>query len=218
MSSIDDPLADHPWPSKGDRLFPPNQPEPGHLPPGHEQLDAYGNVYRIQEGYYQTGDMLSAALLNPANRYQVNPGVIFPMAFCYRHYLELVLKALIPCLADLSRQPIQIELVAEHSLMKLWNEFRRHARDAFPDHPDNEPTGDIVERCVNELNQIDATSQAFRYPTDKKGESVGDQLPTVDVERMRKTMANLHSYFDGCYADADRLLDLQSDINSMGGE
>ena len=198
--------GDDPWPTEGDSLIPPEKRKRRRpLPPGSK--------YLLREGYYRAGELLAEARLDPNNRYRVWPGIIFPMTYCYRHYLELAMKDLIPVLGKLSGMPIKAKKLKKHSLLKLWRKFRERARKAIPPHPDNEPTDDVVEQCIKELDEIDENSQAFRYLTDTKGKP--HRLPEIDVRQMRDTMAGLRQYFQGTDDYLDHLLEMRRHIDSM---
>ena len=210
-----DPFADHPWPKKGDHLFPESSVSTPSRDPDDEH--AIGSAdYWLREGYYRAAEMLATQLVEKER--EVWSGIVFPMLYCYRHFLELSLKAIIPDLARLAEHEVEVNLTKIHDLDLLWAEFRKHSRNAFSPHEDNEPTDDIVERCINEMNQVDKSSQAFRYATDKKGKLTTDDLPLVELKQLKKTMANLRQYFEGTDIYAGEELELQRDIDSMAGE
>jgi len=90
--------------------------------------------------------------------------VAFPIAFLYRHYLELSLKALIMdagCLLDRPQDPGH-----SHALLDLWRKLRPLLEEISP----GESPGflDRSEQLISEFETLDLGSYSFRYPVDKK--------------------------------------------------
>ena len=157
--------------------------------------------YYYREGYYEAACILGD--------YMTQDGfdtLLYPMLFNLRQYLELSLKCLIETYAHcckLDGIELQVADFQHHNLMKLWREATRVMRLASKQDEAEEETLKNVERNINEFNQMDKTSQLFRYPVDAKGQSVERRLPKVSLNDLRKTMDGLHAFFDGCKAEAD---------------
>ena len=209
-----------PWPSGKDRLFITPSPKPKskteNTPSFDAVLDALkldlGYVYR--EAYFDAGKVLAQALCENDRNWPL----IYPMLFCFRHFVELSLKAVIEIYCKLLEQNPQIELAKEHGPMKLWNEAKRLINEAAPPRDSTDDTDTHVERCLNELNQFDKGSQLFRYPTDKKGESVENRLPRLDLAQFFGTMENLQALFQGCEMQAEHLIECRDDMREYYAE
>lgn len=129
----------------------------------------------------------------------------YTILFLYRHYLELRLKKLfITCGGDLER------VNNEHSLLKLWEIFFKQY-EAFckeynldSEEPSEKSLKDIktAETIITQFNEIDAKSEIFRYPTDKKGRVI---LPPAQIdivclkEMLGWTSQFLDAWSDGIY-------------------
>lgn len=193
-----------PWPSEKDQLFvkpkSTEHAESKRSPEFESILESLKpeleSSYR--EGYYEAARTLSQHICNDGRS-----DVVYPMLFCYRHFVELSTKSLILVYAKLQDDEVRITLPREHSLGKLWNEAKRLIKQAEPSDRKDDATLRNVERSITELNQVDKNSQLFRYATDKQGDSVESRLPKPDLQQFVTTMENLHSFFAGCEMQAE---------------
>ncbi len=100
-----------------------------------------------------------------------------PIVFLYRHALELCLKALLLEAAELYNKegespPFSKKVLGDHDLRPLATPlesvFKRFSwRRESKCEKGHVPSYDDVLRIVNELDQFDSKSFAFRYPIDK---------------------------------------------------
>lgn len=196
--------GDFSWPSEKDQLFvkpkSTEHAESKRSPEFESILESLkpqlASSYR--EGYYEAARTLSQHIYNDGRS-----DVVYPMLYCYRHFVELSIKSLILVYAKLQDDEVTIPLESEHSLGKLWNEAKRLIQQAESSVRKDDATLRSVERCISEFNQVDKNSQLFRYATDKQGDSVEARLPEVDLQQLVTTMENLHSFFDGCEMQAE---------------
>ena len=126
-------------------------------------LDLGGNrEFLYSEGYLKAARVLANhALANEYDRHIL----LFPVAFLYRHHVELSLKELIQIAHTLaSGQPNSRE---GHVLCHLWEELKELLRhlDESPKQEDLE----AVESYLKQLEKVDKVGQAFRYATSSKG-------------------------------------------------
>jgi len=111
-----------PWPRAGDELF---------APADDVWLNAHigafrGDSYTI--GYKAAGDVL----VDHVAQHEIEADtLVFPIVFCYRQYLELLLKGV---LSD-ARKYYEIENVAlvSHSLMVPWEDLRTLLTRRWPE-------------------------------------------------------------------------------------
>lgn len=198
------PIDDLPWPEKSDRVFAKRpQAKPSQstgslvfdqiLESMRPDLDYY---YR--EGYYEAARILATGLGESGHS-----DLYYPMLYCFRHYVELSLKSLLKVYAKLADEEVGRKFVKSHALMKLWGEAKRLIDKAASEDRKDAGRRKAVDRCLNELNDVDELSQTFRYATDTTGNTVEDRLAPVDLPQFTKTMKNLHSFFEGCRDQAD---------------
>lgn len=96
----------------------------------------------VARAFAEAGDRLLDAALK--NRESWEAG--YPVLFCYRHALELYLKAVAPCAKK------------KHGLKDLWDALRPHLEGRYRD--------DQIEWLgarIMEFHSIDPRSTAFRY-------------------------------------------------------
>ena len=164
-----------PWPESGDRLF---------VPTGDIKSLALVHNDRksvLATGYRSAGD----AMVDWTLEHGITDFLVYPIVFCYRHYVELTLKRLhkIVTRADGSNRP---ELRGHH-LRELWDtvvvdlngRIDQYERDAF----------DAAAKLIVELDSVDRKSQSFRY-----GESI--PFDRVDLNHLKRVMAKLATFLD----------------------
>ncbi|MGB2985391.1 MAG: hypothetical protein WBE26_05860, partial [Phycisphaerae bacterium] len=173
-------LDDFPWPSKDDRLFEKARVHTGAASTGSPEFDGILEslrpelAYFYREGYYEAGQVLASHM------WQSDAAIVlYPTLYCFRHYVELSIKSLIGLYAGLEDDLVKPDLHKRHGLTKLWNEARALIEKAEGDEGKDDGTLNSVERCLNELNEVDCNSQLFRYPSDPNGESFEHRLPRV---------------------------------------
>ena len=174
------------WPKVGDELF----------PQGSSPLSAYIPKNPDVRGYHLTaGYRIAADILVDQTEEEVwlRDKLVFPILFCYRHFIELTLKDLLQSygkLADIEPN------AANHDLDQLWRNFRTLI-DRMGDVDADDGSTPIVEGWVKEFKKIDPLSQAFRYPTGKKGAPFNAVQESIDLVNLQIIMVKMDTYF-GC--------------------
>jgi len=184
-SSFTDLLEeDFKWPTIGDKLFSAEQPAYA------AALGQYPEerLYHMTGGYKLAGDLLVEQAESQAWRRQK---LVYPIVFCYRHYLELTLKSVLQqygMLGDLAPS------WTHHRLEDLWRDYRKLLRAVGAETSEDQGTG-VVEQCVAEFAKIDPTSDAFRYPTRRRGQPFNTELNLLDLISLHDTMQGIENYF-----------------------
>jgi len=214
VAPSDATAEEFPWPSKNDRFFVKTEPKSASQPAGSPDFEALLGLtrpylcYVYRRGYYEAGQRLAQGLYEDRDNWPLR----YPMLYCFRHFVELSLKAVIEVYCQLLEKEPSIELDKEHGVMKLWNEAQQLIEEAVPNTGTSDDTDRNVTRCLNELNQVDKNSQLFRYPTDRQGQSVEGRLPKIDLGQLLKTMENLCALFEGCEMQAEELIKCRDDM------
>jgi HEPN domain-containing protein len=153
----------------------------------------------IADGYKEGADALAVAT---AERNATLDLAIYPIAFLYRQYLELKIKYII----DLVRRLEQTGrgYPTHHKLDELWTEavqlLRQHYGADLPKELDN------IQCCIDEFQEHDANSMAFRYPTDKQGRLHLKDLRHINLRNLCETMERIGNFLDSFTTDlAERL-------------
>lgn len=184
------------WSKKGDRAFGPRVPSGA-----RGDLDAF---VLPSEGAYVAGFQRAADMIvNGARNDGLNPDdLFFPVAYLYRHHLELMLKELVHLGVDLGSLGTCEEILVGHNPHKLWNKARDLILSVWPDGPRDDIKA--VEQVILEFHRLDPTGQAFRYSRDRDGAFHNfDGLQRINLEVLKSTVDAVSSFLDAAYAGID---------------
>lgn len=163
---------------------------------GPYSFGAYG------EGFFQAGHRLFAS----AKAEGIVPDLlVYPLAFCYRHGIELYLKHLVTLSAE--KLGLAIQYNKNHSLqqnMKLLSQAPE-AAPAWVFEPVIEVG--IAADIINDFCQIDPTGQVFRYPEDIKGNKHLTDLAVINLEVLHDGMRLLHEWLEKWSINLDAMHD-----------
>lgn len=186
-SGFTDLLVNEPrWPKVGDRLFATANQWWQNATVDHS---TFSRMVMMESGFKEAGDILVEKARG--DNYYTSV-FIYPILFCYRHSLELALKYIIN---QYGRAAGIRSNTVEHDLVRLWPDCRVVIEFYHPDNDD--PALEAVEACIAEFAKIDPGSDAFRYPTNAKGQSITINLPPIDLFQLRDTMEAIHNFFTG---------------------
>lgn len=157
-----------------------------------------GNDILIPNGYIST----SVLLLNIIKFSQSNlikDSYIFPALFCFRQYLEIIMKSAILRYRNGDTKPYQGESYFKtHDLDELWTKLIKHI-------PVDEDVNNIG-RIIHELNEVDNDSTAFRYDyhlnriiRNKDNKQINE---LIDLDVLRQRILQLYRFFDGIDDDS----------------
>jgi hypothetical protein len=184
-------MTEHHWPKKGNKAF------------ATESLE---RDFRIRwmspsfphhaDTFREAAEMLLDAHIEGEARY--HDQLFLPIAYLYRHALELRLKSIIAigfCMGFYNREKAA-KAMNDHSLATLWNLAKKLIIDRWSDGPDVRAT----ESVMNEFHQADPTSQAFRYQVDtNRNLHTHETLPeSISPTKLRSTMNGVFAFLDAC--------------------
>jgi hypothetical protein len=134
--------------------------------------------------------------------------LIFPVAFLYRHHLELSLKDLIQTAHSLaSGQPKNPK---GHVLANLWEELKTMLGSLGESPKQNDL--DAVESYIEQLERVDKAGQAFRYAASNEGTPHLSQFNALDVRVLSEAMERLAGYLSGISYRLNLLLDHKEEM------
>jgi hypothetical protein len=144
----------------------------------------------ISIGYKVAFEILSKELINRKKNFIVPTydSLIFPIIFLFRHYCESSLKELISKAMQLIDHSEPLNL--NHPLDVLWNNAKGLISEIDKIYNiesrvlnfDITQSLSLLDSKLIELNNVDKTSQSFRYPSDKRGDSLLPDLVYVDIQ------------------------------------
>lgn len=157
-----------------------------------------GNEILIPYGYIST----SVLLLNIIKFSRSNltkDSYIFPALFCFRQYLEIVMKSAILRYRNGDINPyIGESKFKTHDLVELWTKLIKHIQ--VDEDVDN------VGRIIRELNEVDNDSTTFRYDyhlnrivRNKDNKQINELL---DLDVLGQRVLQLYRFFDGIDDDS----------------
>jgi hypothetical protein len=157
---------------------------------------ACGSWYAYADGYRRAADIINK---NCQTFYDRNT-LVYPMIFLYRQYIELALK-------DIIREGNKVikkenKLPAIHSLDKLWAICVLIINERNLPIPGQQLKS--VKKQIDEFNQVDPGSMAFRYPETKEGapilpadlDAVGLQNLSGSMDALSKLLKKIGSLLD----------------------
>jgi hypothetical protein len=124
----------------------------------------------------------------------------FPVAYLYRHCIELQLKALIRAAvsAGVVSDPGQSlyrkdDLYGSHHLDELWTKAREALLARWAGAP-GEPL-DAAETVILDFDELDKCGQEFRYPHRKDGKKhLSSAPPAVNLEHLKEVVDGVHQF------------------------
>jgi hypothetical protein len=113
---------------------------------------------------------------------------LYPIMFCYRQYLELVLKNI--CYKNMNTVSYQNFIsTASHNLSIVWN----NAKQILASQLENEQI-DFINDAVMFFDKLDPSSFAFRYERDKKLNRSIKQDLSINTKHLKKCMDEVDLY------------------------
>jgi hypothetical protein len=149
------------------------------------------------EGYKKAADILVANI-------KVNDGLdvdylVYPIAFLYRHHLELRLKHII-------NEGIQLLAKSDgfpehHNLGGLWETAKQIINEVFQHEPSADEEFQHIDHIVGELCITDPKSDSFRYPVFKKGGKIkgGKTLSGLNLINVRHLAEEIEKAYEFLY-------------------
>ena len=177
---------------EGDRLF----VESNDMSDSFLNRSKANNEIVMPEAYINTALWL-LDLIKLSNNNLVKDGYIFPALYCFRHYLELIMKDSIHYF-KVNRGNISSDELGygdkEHCLFNLWNSLRNFINDESPQIR-------RVCKLIKELDELDKGSTTFRYAYNhnKEEKIIEYNFPAtmIHVNELKKRMMQLYCFFEG---------------------
>lgn len=156
-----------------------------------------GSFYLYASGYLNGAKHLVDHALQ---KQQEQDDLIYPIAFLYRQYLELMMKGIIKdgrwLLPEKVKMGKEKDPFQSHSLGDLWTEVRAIFEIVWPDGAKIDL--DIAHSMIKQFEDIDKQSQAFRYPLDKKGNpSLPQHVRHINLRNLQHGMERISNFLKG---------------------
>lgn len=143
----------------------------------------------------------------------------FPIAFLYRHCLELQIKSIM-------RLGIQLRLIrdneelskilAGHNLHLLWGKAKAVIMKYWPNGDEKDIKA--AECIILDFHSIDKTGQNLRYSKDKAGNETVKHMPgSVQLLGFKDVFEAIYNFFSGCETGLQEGLDAMKEMESEYG-
>lgn len=175
--------------------------------PGHLNASVGLGQARPREmfGYIEGYRKAAVDLLGSVATTDTSPDyLVFPMAFLWRHHLELALKDIIATGRQLVGEPWGFP--PHHRLLDLWKDAHPHiVRCGDPAAPELAN----VEANLTEFETIDPGSDGFRYPLnrDRTGPSLPNAPEYVNLRVLHDAMEALANFLSAVRSELGVRLD-----------
>ena len=144
---------------------------------------------RYAHGFFEAPRMILKSLTEE-NRGMID-ALVYPMAYSYRHGIELYLKHLL----DLHHRFVHTDQFKHHhDILVHWNQLVKASNKL----PACQPPKSIFKDVRNLLEQfcaIDSSGETFRYPVGKKGQHLAEQS-LINLVVLGEHMDGLQSFFE----------------------
>ncbi len=158
------------------------------------------------QGYRFAGDILSEYVINRGEKQDY---LIYPIAFLYRHHIEILLKDIIRkgsmLLEDKTVPP------ESHSLCDLWSSAKDVIEKIWEDDS-YEKEFKKIEAFLNEFHSIDPKSDGFRYTHrkkdkhSKKPERSLDGIKIINIRQLYESVKRISDFLDGARTGINQYL------------
>ncbi len=161
---------------------------------------AYGfhaDDFRVSMYYLRCADMAIWAQKNDPSLPHPD-GLFMPIAYLYRHSIELALKSIIRTMYNAQRLFELPEGVLEkHGIILLWNIVRPVLIETWPNE-DRTPVNN-TQALLESLQRIDKSGQNLRYSHQKNGNKTSDKYPKIiRLELLKQAMHEVCNFITSC--------------------
>ena len=174
-------------------------------------LDADESVFSM--AFKEAGDKIVKEILRdddgmPADIY------FMPVAYLYRHSLEIKLKQIIRLGSDLNLMDYDRKLnsmMGKHQLHPLWN----YAREIIENHWLDGEKKDLnaAGKIIQEFHRIDYSGQKFRYSKTRTGNNTLRNMPeSVDLTHLQDVFEAVFNFLDGCEMGLNEAVDIRNEV------
>jgi len=203
------------WPRKGDNPFPANVFTPrSRTWVNLEWLKRSFDDSSFAQAFKEAGDIIIKQLSKKGNR--PYPDMLFmPIAYLYRHSLELQLKQIIKLGTDLGVVEDNKKLrdtLSCHNLHKLWNCVKK-AVDELDSESSSTEDFSSAEQIIQHFHFIDKSGQSLRYPKNLSEDKPANDRPKfVELKHLQEVYEGLFNLLTGIECDLKYKLDILAEM------
>jgi len=154
-----------------------------------------GRYIGFRDGFKKAANYLSEQIIKNPNEIDY---FIYPIVYLYRHYIELALKEITIMSKKLIGEEENFDKI--HGLNSLWKKARQNIETLYTKEKYKEDL-DGIESYIGQFEDIDPTSQSFRYPFGKKGDIILNKDLTINLQLLYDKMNKMENLLDSILMD-----------------
>lgn len=182
-----------------------NEDEPPRPPDGYVLVPNVPNAWNTYaDGYRAVADWIVESLPDSGISNDIS---VYPIAFCYRHYLGVAAES-----ADSHwRRPVR-----SGARYTKWSrpESSPGRCDAYPlqdmGHEQAHQDYQCLSLVIDQFSQFDHRSEAFRYPVDKQGARFLAGLECINIRRLKDALVEVAPTLDAISTQIEIYLDFKN--------
>ena len=132
--------------------------------------------------------------------------MIYPIAFQFRHAIELGIKGLLQLLPRIWGENAGV--AKTHKLLDNWKILKIYLEREEVFDPDGEGIAKVDSILIDFL-AIDPEGQAFRYPTSNRGEMHLEKLSCINIGVLEEAIEFISKAFDYWFSMTNELIERQ---------
>ncbi len=162
-------------------------------------------------GFRQGAEDLRAVLRQRGHDQDI---LVYPLVYCLRHCVELILKQVILASRDLLDEPT-VDFPDGHKLGNLWNTCKPLLKQIWS----SDPSYQQVANTIDALESIDPVGEGFRYPvtTKKRGTraaSLDHRLQKLDLEALYSDVMETIDLLEGADFGIDAHMEWKAEMRA----
>lgn len=174
----------------------------------HMGLSEFGASY-IADQYKRAADQLVEMQKQGGDLCHPD-GLFMPIAYLYRHAIELKLKGLLDKIIQCGLAKDEDDALGGHGLIKLWDAIKPALVDQWP-KADRKPLSN-TEALIRDFHKIDKSGQSLRYSSTKNGNSVKEGFPkVVRLDMLQEAVSGMYNLLAGCETHFDNILEYRAE-------
>jgi hypothetical protein len=164
--------------------------------------------FEYRSGYKRAADALVLNVLNDdetiIDEFHLRFGMVYPIMFLYRHYIEIEFKDLIAIRGFTN--PVDTKKNFKHDLKTLWLKVLECVEVVRGVDARREFEG-TLERIVEFFVKFDPDGDRFRYPKNTKGNSQWDKSFEINIATVKAEVNRLEQYCYELRSELKQLID-----------
>ena len=178
--------------------------------------DCNFDEFRFSKEYRRSADLILNSLRTDVDVFH-RDGLFMPVAYLYRHSMELALKRSVILgikLGEINQSKDTDKCLGGHNLDSLWKVVCMIV-NAF-EHYKNNIANSQIKKVVSEYNKLDPSGQCLRYSNDKSGAiRTMDNYPhRIDLEYLKDFTSVALDGLEGLQYELETILDFKNEMES----